>query len=329
MHDTGTVHPWHKGVAMIDELNPVLTREVRARWRNWPAFLVVLSYAALLAGTVGWRYATALNAGQGITVATAPHLGRELFITITVVQALGWMLLAPVLTATAIAGERERGTLGSLHLSCLTPQQICTGKLLSALSFIALMLLVPLPIMAVCFPLGGVSPAEFVTALALHTITAITCASIGLFCSASNRRSVTALGMSLIIIALWCVIPPLCFLSPLFAAQSLSHDGVWLCLLSIAFQLTAPIVLLRKASAALLNPLPELPPVLTRSQLPGLIPDMIAPPPRPAVIPALPASPGLKAQGFARHQAIVADAPPEPNAAATGAAAVGLAALVR
>ena len=130
MHDTGTVYPRHKGDAMFNELNPVLTREVRARWRNWPAFLVVLAYAALLAVTVGWRYATALNAGAGITVATAPHLGRELFITITVVQALGWMLLAPVLTATAIAGERERGTLGNLHLSCLTPQQICTGKLL-------------------------------------------------------------------------------------------------------------------------------------------------------------------------------------------------------
>ena len=53
-------------------------------------------------------------------------------------------------------------------MSRLTPLQIVTGKLLSALSFIGLMMVVPLPSIAICFLLGGVSPGEFCLAALLQ-----------------------------------------------------------------------------------------------------------------------------------------------------------------
>lgn len=189
------------------ELNPILGREVRARWRKWPAFGIMFVYAALLALALLWRYAEFQRINNGWTVPDTSRLGSELFATLNIVQTLGWLLLAPVLTASSLAGEREKGTMLGLHLSRLTPWQIASGKLLSAFSFIALMLCAPLPIIALCFQLGGVSPLEMMAAGLMHTATAAISATIGLLCSARNYRSSAALGTSLLMVAAWAIMP--------------------------------------------------------------------------------------------------------------------------
>lgn len=253
------------------EFNAILKREVRARWRRWPAFATVFLYAALLAIALGWRYSQALSSSGGISTTDAPHMGREIFDTMTFIQALGWMLLAPVLTATAIAGERERGTLSGLLLSCLTPHQIARGKLLSACSFIGLMLLVPLPIMAICFPLGGVSPGEFVIAAVLNAGTAVACAAVGLVASASQRRSSTAIGWALACIALWCIIPPISFFSPLSAAMMMPAGQATISLLlGLLFLSIVPLWMVKETAFRMLRPLPDPPPVERVSQLAAL-----------------------------------------------------------
>jgi ABC-type transport system involved in multi-copper enzyme maturation permease subunit len=182
-------------------MNPIVQREVRTRWRRLFTFVIVFGYAALLACATGWVYAEHMKqaAAQGTSIlARTASPGYKLFIQLTWVQVLLWALLAPALTAPSIAGERERGLLQSLHLSTLSAYQIVTGKLLSALAFIALLLLVPLPISALCFQLGGVSPGEFALAFVLHATTAIAGAAFGLTCSASSRRAGTALVTALL-----------------------------------------------------------------------------------------------------------------------------------
>lgn len=223
------------------ELNPILRRDLRARWRNWRAFGLIFVYAALLAGVMGWQYATLIHESQsddiGVYYATAssgPPLGiyafppsrsfsqrvvpnsfkprehlafvsRDLFRSLNLMQVIGWMLIAPALTASAIAGERERGLLESLQLSYLSAARIVSGKLLCALAFLILMLLIPLPIMAVCFTLGGISPGDFISAAALQIATAITCALIGLAVSAWSRRVNIALTKSFVYVLAWVV----------------------------------------------------------------------------------------------------------------------------
>ncbi|MBV9865581.1 MAG: ABC transporter permease subunit [Abitibacteriaceae bacterium] len=250
------------------EFNAILKREVRARWRRWPAFVAVFLYAALLAVALGWRYTQTLSSAGGISTTDAPRMGRELFDTMTFIQALGWMLLAPVLTATAITGERERGTLSGLLLSCLTPSEIVRGKLLSAFSFIGLMLLVPLPIMAICFPLGGVSPGEFVIAVVLNAGTAVACAAVGLVASASQRRSSTAIGWALASIVLWCIVPPISLFSPLSAVMFVpTGQAIVALFLGLIFLSIVPLWMVKEAAFRILRPLPDPPPVERVSQL--------------------------------------------------------------
>lgn len=168
-------------------LNPIVAREFTARWRGLRSFALLFFYSALLAGGMGFIYAFGNEAQR------AAERGHDLFHTLDWVQTIGWMLIAPALTAIAIAGERERGLLEQVQLSPLSPWRIAWGKLQSALLLIGLMLLVPLPIIAICFFTGGVSPGDFATALTLHAATALAYATLGLCCSAWCRRSSSAM----------------------------------------------------------------------------------------------------------------------------------------
>lgn len=277
---------------MVD-LNPIWRREMRSRWRGPWTYVLVLGYAGLLALAMWWIYAQAKVAlefrelssnmpglpGRGTAVRGSALLGRELFAQFTMVQMLGWMLLAPVLTAPSIAGERERGLLESLHLSPLSPAHIASGKLLSALSLVALLLLVPLPIVAMCFPLGGVSPWEFALALLLQASTAVSCAALGLACSARSRHTTGAIATALALVAVWNLLPPLALFGPLFVSLSLFGGGrdieplVFFAVVFfvVALQGAATLLLLRNAASTLLQPMPDLEPGRVRRAFGGLL----------------------------------------------------------
>jgi ABC-type transport system involved in multi-copper enzyme maturation permease subunit len=187
------------------ELNPILTRESRARWRR-RAFVLLFAGAALLALVMFFAYKSATyewtTAGHRIQ-REASEVGSDVFQALTYYQVVAWMLLAPALTATAIASERERGLLEGLQLSFLTPGAIVRGKLFSALSFMALLMLSTLPIIATCFLLGGVSPGEFYVAALQIFLTALLGSAIGLAVSSYCRRASQSIGAAMGWVLVW------------------------------------------------------------------------------------------------------------------------------
>jgi ABC-type transport system involved in multi-copper enzyme maturation permease subunit len=194
------------------EFNPILVRETRARFRHWGAFALLLGYAALLAIVMGTSYADAVTRAFYLKnpLFRLPAVGHELFFTLTWMQALAWTFIAPALTSASIAREREDGLFESLLLSPLTPLQVLIGKLLSALSLVSLLILASLPVQAICFLMGGLAPSDFLSALALHFVTATTSATIGLACSAWSRRVNSALHTAYVLIVGWLSCSFLC-----------------------------------------------------------------------------------------------------------------------
>src|SRR4028119_245691 len=101
------------------QLNPIISRELRTRWRHWHGFALLCGYVALLAAAMCWLYADFVSRrqpAQGFRD-IAQSTGHGLFLALTGMQTLGWMIMAPALTATSIAGERERGVLDARRLS--------------------------------------------------------------------------------------------------------------------------------------------------------------------------------------------------------------------
>lgn len=188
-------------------MNPILAREMRSRWRG-RSFIFLFGYLALLAAAVVWlyggHYGRSAQSGSA-SLGNMAKIGHDLFLHLTWMQTLCWMLLAPALTSTSIASEREHGLLEGVQLTPLAPWRIVWGKLLGALGFVALMLLASLPMVAVCFLMGGVSPQEFAQALLLQIATATGGAIIGLWFSARSRRANTAMSWTFAFMLVWGV----------------------------------------------------------------------------------------------------------------------------
>lgn len=184
-------------------MNPVLKRELVVRWRGGAVWLM-LAVVVLLALVVGFSYSDqAGKSANGDALSQMSRIGRELFQILAFVQVLGWVLLAPSLTATAISGERERGLLDALRLSRLSAANIVWGKFGGALFFVLQIAFGVLPLIAICFLMGGVAPAEFALAAWLQIVTAIFGLSLGLYFSAINRRSSGAIIATLVFALAW------------------------------------------------------------------------------------------------------------------------------
>ena len=180
--------------------NPVVTKELRGRMRGAKTYWLLFGYVLLLSlilffSYLGWwaqHSADVENGGSsaGFTV------GRTFFKILFYSQAVMMALITPALTAGAISVEREQRTFELLRGSILRPGAIVWGKLASSVSFVVLLLTSSLPLLSLCFLLGGVSPGEVFFAYLLLTADAFLFGAIGLCWSAYAANTATATVLS-------------------------------------------------------------------------------------------------------------------------------------
>jgi ABC-type transport system involved in multi-copper enzyme maturation permease subunit len=101
-------------------------------------------------------------------------------------------LMVPLVAATSIASERERGTLSLMTASALTPMQIVAGKLLAVLATIAPFFLPALVLLPLANVYGDVPISWVAAGLLLAAWHAVALASVGVFVSAASERLRTA-----------------------------------------------------------------------------------------------------------------------------------------
>ena len=100
-------------------MNPIFRREFLARWRDRRSHLLLLALSLLLAIAAYRTYDNALsppNAFYARTVVESvatrgSRAGRAIFTTLAIGNVGMWFVLAPLLLATGVARERERGVL--------------------------------------------------------------------------------------------------------------------------------------------------------------------------------------------------------------------------
>lgn len=124
-----------------------------------------------------------------------------LYFTVTLIEFILIGMISPTLTASAICGERERGTLDILLSTKMSPLSIILGKLLASLSKVVLLIIASTPVFAITLSLGGVSIVNIIQMILLYIMTAIFCGSVGLFFSSvlKSTKSSTAASYGLLI----------------------------------------------------------------------------------------------------------------------------------
>jgi ABC-2 type transport system permease protein len=172
--------------------NPVTIKELRSRMRGRRAFLLMTSYLLLMGGLIFIVYLAYVASTGNNFGPSNRQAGKAVFAAVLLVQVILVLFIGPTFTSAAIVGEKERQTYDLLRTTLLPARSLVTGKLLSSLSYIYLLIIVSIPLQGIAFLLGGISPIELFLSQLLILVTAITFALIGLYISTVLRSTLTA-----------------------------------------------------------------------------------------------------------------------------------------
>jgi ABC-2 type transport system permease protein len=227
--------------------NPVLDRELKLRMRERYAFWVPALYVGTLAFLFGQAYAPAGYPGMQPWA-----LGRSVFASMATSSLILIALVTPIFAAGAITIEKEQKTLSSLLMSRLSSAEIVLGKLQAAVLYVLWVALTGLPLLLICYLLGGVTTSSVL----LHYVSAagltVLLAALGLCFSTFFKRSMfaiaanygflaLALTLTLFVVAYLrqlesilevALMDRVAFLSPLFFLNDAAR-GQWPCFLGV------------------------------------------------------------------------------------------------
>jgi ABC-type transport system involved in multi-copper enzyme maturation permease subunit len=187
---------------MIFRDNPVLIRELLVNLRSNRAFTLQLLYVTFLGIVVYFAWPTG---GKIVSADLAQRLFNMFFLG----QFFLVALVAPSFAAGSITGEKERKTYEMLLASPLKPSSILVGKLLSSLTYLVILIFSSLPLVIICFLLGGILLSEIARAYLILILAAGTFGLLSLACSSYFSRTSSALVVSYLVIlpvAVTCVV---------------------------------------------------------------------------------------------------------------------------
>ncbi len=184
----GHVNPFFR-LAGIFLDNPVLMKEMQIGLREKKIFIIQIVYLLVL-GVVAFFYL--LEVSNRRSYQAMQEAGRGFFTSLCIVQWFLVVFISPSLTSSAISSERENKTLEMLLVSLLAAPEIIIGKLAYAVSYIFLLLTTSLPLMALVFLLGGVSPGEILINYLALLLWGIMVSMMAMYFSSRESRSAVA-----------------------------------------------------------------------------------------------------------------------------------------
>lgn len=196
-------------------VNPIIVKELRSRMRGVRAFATLTGILLFMAAASYILYQLALASTRYSGLPISPQIGQALFTGLVFLDLLLVCAVTPAVTAGAISGEQEKLTYEMLMATPLRPASILSGKLVSALSYVFLLVFAAVPMSSLVFIFGGVSPRDMVKALVLLIVLAVMFGVIGLFYSALFGRTGRATVVSYLTVGLL-------LFGPLFAAMATS-----------------------------------------------------------------------------------------------------------
>lgn len=142
--------------------------------------VVVISILYVKSSKSGWITGSQLNSML------------QLFPVIGWVEVVGICIIVPVVTASSISGEVERQTFDMLLVTDQSTFSITFGKLVNALYLTFVFVISSMPIIAVSYMFGGFKLINILYFVVIVMSIAFLVGSIGIYFSASVKRSLIA-----------------------------------------------------------------------------------------------------------------------------------------
>jgi len=170
---------------------PILTKDLLERASRKRTYVVRFVYGLLLFASA----CTLFYGNIGVSAEAGQALGRgaDHFAWLMRIQLAVLYALVPILTAEAVAGEKQRDTLALLLVTTLTPRQIILQKFAARTASILSFVCLSFPLLAITYTFGGVTPEELVLGMVGLIFACLQLGALAIFCSAYFQTTAQAL----------------------------------------------------------------------------------------------------------------------------------------
>ena len=184
------------------KVNPIIKKDLRVSSRSMKLAWELFGYVAIQAGIFILMFSAMRSLG-GYTYGVEIYQSFVAFFPVLAVTQLGIISISiPVITASSVSGEREKGTLDTLLTTTTSYFSIVFGKMMSAVIRIMIFILASIPLMAISFMVGGLSWTILIEFIFLAFVFAILAGSIGVYCSSKCKKTISSVLLSFGIYAL-------------------------------------------------------------------------------------------------------------------------------
>lgn len=171
-------------------LNPILASSALRRMRSKRTLAIVGVYVlVMLVLALGGMLSFVRQ--NSVILEELPQ-GQRSYMMLILAQLALIALVAPVMTASSIAGERERQTLELLLVTNTSSLGIVFGKMMESFAFLALLILCGLPVTCLVLVVGGATISQILLGTLFLLCCAFAAACVGVFSSSFMKNTVGA-----------------------------------------------------------------------------------------------------------------------------------------
>ncbi|NLW50096.1 MAG: ABC transporter permease subunit [Candidatus Brocadiaceae bacterium] len=170
---------------------PLLRKDLAEQAARRRTYVLRVAYAVLLAGAFALVYHSAARARGGNALYML-GCGDDLLAALVGLQFVGIYVFLPGMMAGALAGEKERDSIGLLLVTDLRPWEIVLEKLLGRLVPMFGFLLLSLPLLAIAYAFGGITTDTLLGSAFALTLACLQVGAFALMLSAFCRTTAQA-----------------------------------------------------------------------------------------------------------------------------------------
>ncbi len=186
-------------------VGPVFNREIITTPRSLRLYLTRAVYVAALFGLVFTAWLILFGSKQQSGLADLARFGSAIFAVLAPLQLAIAVAFSALLTAAAVAQEKDRRTLDLLLMTNLSNVELVLGKLLASMLAIVVPALAAVALLMLITLLGGVSYGQVFRVVAVTFVSAAVAGSLGSTIALWRERTFQSLALTALLLVLWFI----------------------------------------------------------------------------------------------------------------------------
>jgi len=184
-------------------VGPVFNREIITTPRSLRLYLSRTGYVAALFGLVFTAWLILFGSKQQSGLGDLARFGSAIFTVLAPLQLAMAVAFSALLTAAAVAQEKDRRTLDLLLMTNLSNTELVLGKLMASMLSVAVPAVAAIALLMSITLLGGVSYLQVFRVVAVTFAAAAVAGSLGSTIALWRERTFQSLALTALLLVLW------------------------------------------------------------------------------------------------------------------------------